>query len=232
MADALTLSGDKVAPAQSAFKLSNVDLHYAGRPIVHQLSLSITRGERVALIGPSGSGKSTVLKHLRSLAPKQVAWCPQHSGLVPMLSGFHNIFMGGLSRHSRLYNLCNLIKPLSAPKQTIQRLADQLEIGQVLFNSVDRLSGGQQQRVAIGRALYQSQDIFLGDEPVSAVDDFQADKLLSLITHTHSTVILALHDTEQALKVCDRIIGLKQGRVVLDETCELVTQAQLDGLYR
>jgi len=232
MADTLSQSGDCITSAETVFELNNLDLHYEGRTILHQLSLRIMRGERVALIGPSGSGKSTLLKHLRTLAPSQVAWCPQHNGLVPMLNGFHNIFMGGLNRHNGFYNLCNLLKPLRQPKQEIQQLANQLEIDTVLFNSVDRLSGGQQQRVAIGRALYQAQDIFLGDEPVSAVDDFQADKLLSLIIYKHSTVILALHDTEQALKVCDRVIGLKQGRIVLNETCEQVTQAQLDGLYR
>jgi len=236
LADALNLTEKSTsAPepaAEPVFELTNTDLFYEGRRIIQDLSLRIERGERVALVGQSGSGKSTLLKHLRSLTPAQAAWCPQHSGLVPMLSGYHNIFMGGLERHSGFYNLCNLLKPFAQPKAEIQRLADQLEIGQVLFNSVDRLSGGQQQRVAIGRALYQQRSIFLGDEPVSALDDFQADKLLSLVTHKHDTLVLALHDTDQALKVCTRIIGLKRGRVVLDAPSGQVSPQQLHELYR
>ena len=216
----------------SVFELTDTDLHYEGRAILTGVSLRIVAGERVALVGQSGSGKSTLLKHLRGLASADVAWCPQHSGLVPMLSGYHNIFMGGLERHSRFYNLCNLIKPFAAPRAEIQLLADQLEIGQTLFNSVDRLSGGQQQRVAIGRALYQQRPIFLGDEPVSALDDFQADKLLSLITHRHPTLVLALHDIDQALKVCNRVIGLKRGGIVLDARCDQLDRKQLHELYQ
>ncbi len=214
------------------FELNNQDLHYEGRRILSGLSLSINTGERVALVGQSGAGKSTLLKHLRSLAADRVAWCPQHHGLVPMLSGYHNIFMGGLDRHSLFYNVMNLIRPFAEPKQEIQQLADRLELGDLLFNSVDRLSGGQQQRVAIGRAIYQQRRTFLGDEPVSALDDFQAEKMLSMIANRHDSLVIAMHDTGQALKLCNRIIGLKQGRVAFDLSADQVQPEQLAALYQ
>lgn len=214
------------------FEIDNLNLEYQGTTVLKQVSLRIDHGERVALIGKSGSGKSTLLKHLRGLQSSQVAWCPQHSGLVPMLSVYHNIYMGALHRHNGFYNLANLIRPLAHPLQEVTQLAERLSLQDLLLTSVDQLSGGQQQRTAIGRALYQQRPVFLGDEPVSAVDDFQADSLLSLITHHHATMILALHDTEQALKVCDRVIGLKDRRIVLDTSSASLSAADLAALYQ
>ena len=217
--------------APALFSLNDTTLSYQGRVVLRDINLSITAGERLALGGASGSGKSTLLKHLRGLHSSQCAWCPQHSGLVPMLSSYHNIYMGSLARHSALYNVWNLIKPLAAPRKEITLLANQLGIYDQLFKPLGSLSGGQQQRVAIGRALYQRQKIFLGDEPVSALDGFQADGILSLISHSHDTVILALHDTEQARKVCDRIIGLKHGRIAFDLPSKQLSDDQLNALY-
>ncbi|WP_373086853.1 ATP-binding cassette domain-containing protein [Zhongshania sp.] len=214
------------------FELHNISLKYREQTVLKDASLTIRQGESVALVGPSGAGKSTLLKHLRSLQATKVAWCPQHAGLVPMLSAYHNMYMGGLSRRSSLYNLANLLRPFAGPKTEIQVLAESVELRDELHRRVDELSGGQQQRVAIGRALYQQQTIFIGDEPVSAVDAIQADKMLSLICQRHQTIVLALHDTQQALRVCQRIIGLKDGRIAFDLPSAQVTAEQLAALYQ
>ncbi len=214
------------------FELHKISLRYREQTVLKDASLTIRQGESVALVGPSGAGKSTLLKHLRNLQAAKVAWCPQHAGLVPMLSAYHNMYMGGLSRHSALYNLANLLRPLAEPKTEIQALAQSLALDAELYSRVDELSGGQQQRVAIGRALYQQQAIFIGDEPVSAVDAMQADKMLSLISQRHQTIVLALHDTQQALRVCQRIIGLKDGAIAFDLPSAQVTSEQLAALYQ
>lgn len=214
------------------FEIDGLDLKYQGQSILKQVSLRIAHGERVALIGKSGAGKSTLLAHLRALQPQQIAWCPQHTGLVPMLSVYHNIYMGALHRHNSIYNLANLIRPLSRPFQEVAQLADQLLLRNWLLTSVDQLSGGQQQRTAIGRALYQQKPVFIGDEPVSGLDDFQANTLLKLIAERHSTLILALHDIEQALQLCDRIIGLKDQRIALDAPSASLSAADLTPLYQ
>ena len=185
----------------------------------------------MALLGKSGAGKSTLLRHLRQRQPQQVAWCPQASGLVPMLSVYHNIYMGALHRHGRLYNLFNLIRPLSQPLAEVRAIAETLGLDEHLLTSVDRLSGGQQQRTAIGRALYQNRSVLLADEPVSALDDYQADRVLQHLSDCHDTLVLALHDVEQALRVCDRVIGLKQGRILLDAPADTVSRQQLARLY-
>jgi len=222
----------KLLATKPVFFLNNADLAYEGRVVLNQLCLSIAPGERVALVGRSGVGKSTLLAALRAQQPRTSAWCPQQSGLVPMLSVYHNIYMGGLQRHNSLYNLLNLIKPQSEPLCEITELTAQLQLDKQLFDRVEQLSGGQCQRVAIGRALYQQQNVFLGDEPVSAVDDYQAEQLLQLIVERHETLVLALHDVEMALSTCDRIIGLKGGAIVLDAPSSTLKVEQLAALYR
>lgn len=204
---------------------------YAGHAVLHGLDLCIRAGEKVALLGESGSGKTTLLRHLRAARPQQVAWCPQQPGLVPMLSVFHNIYMGRLDRHSFFYNLANLAFPLPTPREEIAMLAVTLGLRDKLFVSVDKLSGGQQSRTSLGRALYQQRPVFVGDEPVSAVDELQADTLLKLISTQHETVIIALHDVELALRHCTRVIGLRAGQVVLDRPRSQVEAADLLALY-
>lgn len=218
--------------AEPLFRLTNQTLHYQGHAVLSNISLSIHSGERVALIGGSGVGKSTLLAALREQLPNQVAWCPQQPGLVPMLSTFHNIYMGTLGSQTLLYNLANLIKPLTAARQAVEPIAQALGLQQQLYRSVDKLSGGQQQRTSIGRALIQQQPIFLGDEPVAHIDEYQGETLLQLICQRHPTVVLALHDIDQALATCTRIIGLKQGAIVLDAASDQLQAADLAELYK
>lgn len=213
------------------FRLKQAELRIGGLPVLHDLDLVIRAGERVALLGESGSGKTTLLRALREQHAPEVAWCPQHSGLVPLLSVFHNIYMGRLDRYSAGYNLLNLVRPTAARHSEVARLADQLGLGRQLWHSVDRLSGGQQSRVNLGRALYQERAVFIGDEPVSAVDEHQAGELLRLLGERHRTVILALHNIEMALAHCDRIVGLGQGRILLDERSDRLKPADLARLY-
>lgn len=199
--------------------------------MLDHVSLCITAGERVALIGGSGAGKSTLLKALREQRPDQVAWCPQQPGLVPILSTFHNIYMGVLDSHSLAYNLINLIKPLPGARSIVEPIAKQLGLEQQLLSSTDKLSGGQQQRTSIGRALIQQRPIFLGDEPVANVDEYQGEALLQLICQRHETVVLALHDVAQALSFCTRIVGLQDGAIVIDAPSDQLQASDLAGLY-
>ncbi|MFD1008905.1 ATP-binding cassette domain-containing protein [Oceanisphaera ostreae] len=214
------------------FQFHRQNLGYGASPVLPDLTLKIYQGERVALLGESGTGKSTLLRHLRELRPKEVAWCPQNPSLVPVLSTFHNIYMGRLAHYSVWYNLANLVRPQAKPKAEIGELADNLGLGSQLWQSAERLSGGQQSRVNLGRALYQNRPIFMGDEPVSALDERQADALLQLLCVRHKTVVLALHNIEQALTHCTRIIGLRAGRVVLDAPTHTLNAADLSGLYQ
>ncbi len=213
------------------FELRQANLGYQQHQVLRALDLRIARGEKVALLGESGAGKTTLLRHLREQCPQQVAWCPQQSGLVPMLSVFHNIFMGRLEQHGFFYNFANLVHPFKRATAEVAAIAGVVGVQEKLFTSVEKLSGGQQSRTSLARALYQHKPVFIGDEPVSAVDEVQADQLMQLICSRHETVVVALHDVELALRHCSRIIGLRAGVIELDQPAANCSAATLCRLY-
>jgi phosphonate transport system ATP-binding protein len=213
-------------------QLHNTDVFYNGRAVLREVSLEIKAGERIALVGESGAGKSTLLKLLFEQHKAGAALVPQDLGLVRNLSVFHNIYMGRLDRHSTWYNLVNLVRPLAMEVAQVRAVLAKLGLEDKLFAPAGELSGGQQQRTAVGRALFQQSDVILGDEPVSAVDEHQARIVLQSITEGDGTVVLAMHDVALALAFTDRVLGLKDGRVVLDEPVTSLKPADLTFLYK
>ncbi|WP_028108996.1 ATP-binding cassette domain-containing protein [Ferrimonas futtsuensis] len=216
--------------------LQGASLKIGDQWIVKPLSLTIHAGQTVALVGESGAGKSSLLELLRRAHEDQVAWCPQHPALVPMLSLYLNVYMGRLHEFGLWQNLANLVRPDAAQWRAIQQLANELGLlngsgDQRLSQSAERFSGGEQQRINISRALFQQRPIFLGDEPVSAVDEAQARRIIERIKAHHQTTVLALHDVDLALACADRIIGMSQGEVVLDKPANQLDATTLLTLY-
>ena len=213
------------------FSLSRASLDHGQHRVLHDISLEIRAGEKVALIGPSGAGKSSLLSLLWEQAPGQIALCPQDSALVDILSVYQNIYMGALSRHGNIYNLLNLLRPWPLRRREVSTIAEALGIGDKLMTSPDRLSGGQRQRVALGRALYRQQPVFFGDEPVSSLDPTQGDELLALVLGQHETAVVAIHSPELALKHFSRIIALRDGHIVADWSTSDVSASELAAVY-
>lgn len=212
--------------------LSNLTLKYKDKLAIDQLSLSIMAGEKVAIIGASGAGKSTLLAHLYHLLKANATYCSQQQGLVDSLSTYHNVYMGALSRHHWVYNLLNLVSPFKKPFNDVVKLCNTLELDFPISKKLSALSGGQRQRVAIGRALYQEQAVFIGDEPFSALDPAMAKRLMDVVFARHETVIMVLHDKSSALAHFDRVIGLSQGQLVMDLPKADITSEHIDELYR
>lgn len=213
-------------------ELDKTTVKYNGQAALTEITLSIHKGEKIALIGQSGAGKSTLLQLLYEQNKSDAAIVPQELGLVRSLSVFHNIFMGRLHLNSTWYNLINLIKPLKVEIDQIKPIVEKLRLEEKLFAPVRELSGGQQQRTAVGRALHKNSNLFFGDEPVSAVDEHQSHAVMQSIVDNHETVVLSMHDIKLAIEYSDRVIGLKQGRMVMDESSNGMKASDLAGIYR
>lgn len=214
------------------FRLVNQSFSYPGQPVLSELNLSIHPGEKVAIIGPSGSGKTSLIRLLSQQSTVPFALVPQQYGLVKQLSLLHNIYMGQLDQRSTWKNLSTLIWPSRKIKEQIEQLLKPLGLSGFASKQTGKLSGGQQQRVAIGRALYRSANLFLADEPVSAVDSRQASGLIDYIFSRQNTVVLVLHSVDLALEKAERIIGLKSGKLFFDLKPEEVSKSHLAELYQ
>ncbi|MFS4436645.1 ATP-binding cassette domain-containing protein [Paracoccaceae bacterium GXU_MW_L88] len=213
--------------------LTNADLGYGAAPVLRGVDLSVAPGERLALLGRSGAGKSTLLTALRDALLARglrVALVPQDHALVPQLSALLNVLMGRLDDHSAVYNLRTLIRPRRADREAALEILAEVGLTPEADRAVESLSGGQKQRVALARALYRGGDVLVGDEPLSAVDPAQAAALADLLKTRFKTAILALHDVEIAASFATRLIGLKQGEIVMDAPAS-TPRAEIETLY-
>lgn len=214
-----------------AFNFENETLFYDNLIAINDLTLKIKKGEKVALLGKSGSGKSTLLKRMYELQNENSSYIPQELGLVNNLSVFHNVYISKLDSNSLFYNLKNLIKPAKKEISGITNVLNDLLLDDKIFVKSHNLSGGQKQRVAIARALYEKKNILLADEPISALDEFLSKKVVSKLTSSFETIICTLHNVDLALENFDRIVGLKEGNLLLDKKCEDITTQDREALY-
>lgn len=214
------------------FNLDNAQAHHGSGVVLYDLNLTINEGEKVAIIGQSGSGKTTLLNLLFRQQAPSCGLIPQQLGLVSSLTVLHNTYMGRLDRQSWWYNLVNLVWPLPAVRQEIASLLEEVGLANKIQTAAGELSGGEQQRTALARVLYRNSDILIGDEPVSSLDEHQAERILDLIVSRHTTVILAMHNVSLALSHMDRIIGLRGGRIALDAPAQDLAPANLASIYQ
>ena len=183
------------------------------------------------MLGRSGAGKSTLLNTLYDELSGSAALVPQAASLVPQLSCFHNVYMGRLDRHSTLRNLRELAWPARSTRDEIGDVLAKVGLADALWQKAGSLSGGQAQRTSVARALYNGRPVVLGDEPVSALDRRQGERVLETIGSTHPTSVLALHDVALALRYATRIIALDAGRIALDAPSADVREADIARFF-
>ena len=198
------------------------------------VSLSIARGESIAIIGPSGSGKSTLMNILGGLdRPSRGRYRFEGDEVArfsdDQLADFRNRRIGFVFQSfqllPRLSALQNVELPMvyagAAPRARRERAAELLErvgLGSRMGHRPNQLSGGQQQRVAIARSLANQPDLLLADEPTGALDSATGVEVLGLFQKLNTeglTVVLVTHDRGVA-DAARRRIAFRDGRVTED----------------
>lgn len=164
----------------------------------------------------------------------------QDFALVGPLRVAHNVAAGRLGSWSFLTALRSLIRPKDTDE--IAAVLAEVGIADKLWDRADQLSGGQQQRTAIARALFQDPDLLVADEPVSALDPTRSKAVLGTLTAARPdhdrvtmgprTVLASLHDAPLACEHFDRIVALRDGRLVFDRAPNDVNETMLEDLYR
>ncbi len=214
-----------------AFNLVNESIYYDSFKAIDSLTLNIQKGEKVALLGKSGSGKSTLLKRMFELQRDSSSYIPQELGLVNNLSVFHNVYISKLDTDSFFYNIRNFIYPCKTQVSGISNILKDLLLEDKLFTKSLNLSGGQRQRVAIARAMYGQNEILLADEPVSALDEFLSKRVIEKLNSSFETVVCTMHNVDLAIENFDRVIGLKDGEVLVDKASSALTSEDRNRLY-
>ncbi|MCH2206732.1 MAG: ATP-binding cassette domain-containing protein [Lentisphaerales bacterium] len=209
----------------------NISVSYGDFVALKDISLQISKGEKIALIGPSGAGKSTLLRKIHESLAEDTAFIHQDFALVKQLSVFHNVYMGKLHKKSIFKNIRNLLIPEKEELSAISPILSNLMLEDKIHEKTAALSGGQQQRTAIARAFYSPANIVLGDEPVSSQDPENTEKVISMIMKHKETVILSLHNVEAALSCAERLIAVKDGNILFDTTPTKISKEQIKELY-
>lgn len=240
--------------------LNITDLHvvFGSKHVVNGVTLGVNAGERVGLVGPSGAGKSTIVNAIAGLVVPtsgtielfgesresgsrtakrkracRVGVVHQQLLLTSRLRVVHNVNAGRLGQWSLATSLRSLVKPVAS--EDVVSVLSRVGIGDKLLERTDSLSGGQQQRVALARVLLQGPDLFLADEPVSAVDPAWSERVLEELSHEvltrSSGLLVVLHDVALAQKYCDRLIGIRDGAVAFDKPTSDVSVSELNELY-
>ena len=203
--------------------------------VLKDISLSVEKGEVVAIIGPSGSGKSTLLRCAAMLTDMDDGGRAVYAGketLKRVREKFGLVFQSFnlFPHYSVLKNLTDpQIRVLGRDKETAQQRARQLLEKMGLSDKEGaypcELSGGQQQRVAIARALAMDPEILFFDEPTSALDPELTGEILKVIrdlAEEHMTMVIVTHEMSFAKDVADRVIFMAGGVIVEEGTPEEV----------
>jgi phosphonate transport system ATP-binding protein len=227
-----------------------------GTEALRGVNLKIKKGEFLSILGPSGSGKTTLMRSVNGLeniesgniffdnkkineinlpeVQKKTGMIFQDFNLVNNLSAINNVLTGLLNSSSKFLSMLYLF----TKEQKLEALKALETVGLLnkAYNRVDELSGGQRQRVGIARAIIKKPLLLLADEPVASLDPTAANLVMSLLKKINKefniTVICNLHQVDLAAKYSDRIVGLLDGEIKLDQPSSKIDKININQIYR
>ena len=226
--------------------LDHVSKRFEAKQALEQVSATIRPGEFVAIIGKSGAGKTTLLRCLACSIPvsegairfgdqdlaalrgatlrrhrARVGMIYQQFNLVRRLRVLDNVLIGRLPHLTGWRRWAALGRYFDIHQQEVAlRCLDHVGLLDRVWQRTDTLSGGEQQRVAIAKILAQEPQVILADEPVASLDVMNGalvmETLQRIATTAGITVIANLHHVEYARRYADRVLGLRNGRLMFD----------------
>ena len=229
-----------------------------GPKALQKLNLRLQAGGHLAVIGPSGAGKSSLLQvlatGLRPLAGRlrmgdtdpwslgskglkklrsRIFYAPQVPPLPPRQRVVTALSSAKLPELSVAASMLNLIRPRFAHEG--YEALSAFDLGEKLWLRVDRLSGGERQRIGLAKAFMSSAEVWLVDEPLSALDPKRSEQAIEALVKEADrrgvTLVATLHQVEVARQMFPRVIGLREGQLRFDLPRDMVTDAALRDLY-
>lgn len=244
---------------QELLTVEHLTKSYDGKgKALHDVSLSLRRGEFVTVIGPSGAGKSTFLRCINRLidasegsivfdgreitsmnkrqmreARRDIGMIFQHYNLVHRATAIENVLQGRLGYLSNFRGIFGLYS--EEDKRSAFELLDKIGLAEFAYQRADQLSGGQQQRVGIARALVQDPLLMLCDEPIASLDPKSSRVTMEMLRWVSDELGVAclvnLHQVDYAIEYSDRIVALKKGVKVFDGTPDELDAKTISDIY-
>jgi iron complex transport system ATP-binding protein len=234
----------------TGLSISSLSVTYGARRVLAEIDLRVAEGEWLGLIGPNGAGKSTLLRAIAGLVPVQgsvvfdgsepdtrtrrasqiVAYLPQRPELPPTMSVSDYILLGR-SPYISLFG-----SEHDHDHRVVASVIDRLELKELCRRPLGELSGGEAQRVVLARALAQAAPVLLLDEPSTALDLGQGQRVLELVDELRSernlTVVSAMHDLGMVSQYADRLAVVVAGELVASGTSkEVLTKEAIERYY-
>ncbi len=231
-------------------RIENISFSYPSTPVLDGITLHVSQGEVVAVVGKNGAGKSTLLKCINHIIKpaaggiyvneldiekvacleraRKIGYLSQKSEHVFPMTVFEVVLMGRypyspfrFTRHD---------------EEIVAGILAQMELGNLANRTFDRLSGGEQQQVLIARALAQEADVLLFDEPTNNLDLRHQLEIMQLIRRVAKeegkTSLIAIHDLNLAASFADRVIIIHQNKIFSAGTpAEVLTEGSLSHVF-
>ncbi|RIY34375.1 hypothetical protein CKF54_00760 [Psittacicella hinzii] len=201
-----------------SFTRANQEFHF---------DLEIPQGQKVAIIGESGAGKSTLVNLIAGFYPvtkgeiylneKLVNSLPPSKRNCALVFQENNHFPHlTIAKNVQLAFLNSKVKK-NIQQEQVQTMLAQLNISEIADKLPQNCSGGQQQRAALARGLLFPRDILLLDEPLSALDQENAQRVVKILQQRQQTMLIVTHDLESILPLVDRVLTISNGKVINDQ---------------
>lgn len=214
----------------TVFSAKNASIGYSQTPVLTGITLSLSPGHALALIGPNGSGKTTLMRALLGSAQliSGELSCPlDFLGYVPQNSDIDLSFPINVRQvvEMGMYPKTKLLRPLSREqKEEVSAALEQIGLADHARERFGTLSGGQRQRVLVARALVATPGLVLLDEPFNGLDEPNREALLSLIRHAKAqgtAFMISTHDYRVATEVCDESLIVAGHQVAYGPTSQV-----------
>ncbi len=231
------------APRLPMITAERLTVRYGDQPpALHDISVTLYKGERTALIGPNGAGKSTFLKAIMGIlrptsGTLDVAADPQRIGYVPQNEDVkwdfpvtvRDVVMMGCTRR-----IGWLRPPAKSHWRIVDSALEQVGLRELANRQIGELSGGQRRRAFIARALAQDAELLILDEPFTGVDSGAQAELLAVLDHLNAhgiTILFSTHDLDLAFRRFDRVMAVRRHLIAVGAPEQVFTTDTLAQLY-
>jgi ABC-2 type transport system ATP-binding protein len=210
-----------------SIEVKNVSKFYKTQAAVNEINFSINKGEIVGFLGPNGAGKSTTMKLITGFIPPSEGEIYVCGKLVSLDSIETRKHIGYLPENNPLYldmyvkeylEFVAKIYKLPNPRERVKEMISLVGLEVEQNKKIEMLSKGYRQRVGLAQAIIHNPDVLILDEPTSGLDPNQLVEIRDLIKKIgkEKTVMLSTHILQEVEAICDRVIIIRQGKLVAD----------------